>query len=111
MRKIEINNGIHTEIIYESSNRKHLNESTLNNTIESIFQNIKDSIPEEMQTYEVCEFILNESLNRVKYKKLKMDELEIKKIQSVFQETQTVKNSLESINVLKEIISSSKIAL
>lgn len=111
MRKIEINNGIHTEIIYESSNRKHLNESTLNNTIESIFQNIKDSIPEEMQTYEVYEFILNESLNRVKYKKLKMDELEIKKIQSVFQETQTVKDSLENIKLLKEIIINSKIVL
>lgn len=111
MRKIEINNGIHTEIIYESSNRKHLNESTLNNTIESIFQNIKDSIPEEMQTYEVYEFILNESLNRVKYKKLKMDELEIKKIQSVFQETQTVKDSLENTKLLKEIIINSKIVL
>lgn len=111
MRKIEINNGIHTEIIYESSNRKHLNESTLNNTIESIFQNIKDSIPEEMQTYEVYEFILNESLNRVKYKKLKMNELEIKKIQSVFQETQTVKDSLENIKLLKEIIINSKIVL
>lgn len=111
MRKIEINNGIHTEIIYESSNRKHLNESTLNNTIESIFQNIKGSVPEEMQTYEVYEFILNESLNRVKYKKLKMDELEIKKIQSVFQETQTVKDSLENIKLLKEIIINSKIVL